>query len=256
MDLYFKQYGQGHPFIILHGLFGMGDNWAGIARKLGESFMCYTPDLRNHGKSPHEDIVNYQVMSEDVRAFMEVQWVFHSFLMGHSMGGKVAMRLALDNPAMVDKLIVVDMAPRRYEQGHDQIFKALLSVDLSAVSGRQDADDQLSIHIKDEGVRQFLLKNLHFNTTERRYEWKMNLSGIYGGYDNILEPVDCDQSFEKPALFIRGERSDYILQEDEKEIKRLFPEAKIITIPQAGHWVHADQPAKIIEVISDFLNDI
>lgn len=251
MELNFKTYGEGDPVVILHGLFGTLDNWQTTARQLAEHYTVYVPDLRNHGRSPHLPDMTYALMAEDLKAFMEAHWMFKAHIIGHSMGGKVAMQFALHNPDMTDKLIVVDIAPKAYEGGHQEIFDALFAMDLSKISERSEAEAFLAARIPERGVQQFLLKNLTRNK-DGSYEWKMNLGVIYEHYADILAPVSGD-AFEGPSLFIRGGESQYILDSDLPEIQHYFPKAELSTIENAGHWVHADQPAALLEEVLAFL---
>jgi pimeloyl-ACP methyl ester carboxylesterase len=251
MQLYSREFGQGNPVLILHGLFGFSDNWQTIAKGLATDHLVITPDLRNHGRSPHVPTHTYPEMAQDIREFMEAHWVFHAALVGHSMGGKVAMQLALDNPDMVERLVVVDMEPGQATDNHRDIFKALLELDFSKIKTRQEADEFLVNRIPDPGTRQFLLKNIT-REEDGSFLWKMNLPVLWKYYPYILAPVS-GTPFDKPTLFIRGSRSDYIRDEDIPGIMQLFPEAKIITIEGAGHWVHADQPAALLAVLKDFL---
>ena len=255
MNLHFKEYGAGHPLIILHGLFGMGDNWASMAKRLGEQFLTYTPDLRNHGKSGHLPEMDYTSMAGDVKAFMEEQWIYQSFLMGHSMGGKVAMKLALENPDMVDKLIVVDIGPQTYPSGHDEIFDAMLALDLGVAEDRKSIQEALNEKIEDIGIVQFILKNIVYDKKMDRYSWRMNLETIHQYYDNILAGIQPDLVFDKPTLFIRGGKSRYIRESDHDLIYRMFPKASIETVAEAGHWVHAERPDELFDLVVQFLKE-
>ena len=248
MELNYKSFGQGDPIIILHGLFGTLDNWQTIAKKLAEDYMVYIIDLRNHGKSPHAAPMTYPQMAEDIQQFLENNWIYEANIIGHSMGGKVAMQLALSYPDLVKSLIVVDIAPKQYPGGHYEIFDALFALDLTKVEGRSDADDFLKERIKDFGVRQFLLKNLSRNK-EGSYRWKMNLPVIYDHYQDILAPIQADEPFEKPTLFIRGGQSDYIQADDLDTITELFPVAMVDTVLDAGHWVHAQAPEELMSMV-------
>jgi pimeloyl-ACP methyl ester carboxylesterase len=248
MELNYKSFGQGDPIIILHGLFGTLDNWQTIAKKLAEDYMVYIIDLRNHGKSPHAAPMTYPQMAEDIQQFLENNWIYEANIIGHSMGGKVAMQLALSYPDLVKSLIVVDIAPKQYPGGHYEIFDALFALDLTKVEGRNDADNFLKERIKDFGVRQFLLKNLSRNK-EGGYRWKMNLPVIYDHYQDILAPIQADEPFEKPTLFIRGGQSDYIQADDLDTITELFPVAMIDTVLDAGHWVHAQAPEELMSMV-------
>ena len=251
MELFSREFGQGAPVIILHGLFGFSDNWQTIAKTLSEQHLIVTPDLRNHGRSPHTATHSYPEMADDLAAFMEARWMFQAILMGHSMGGKVAMQMALHYPDMVDKLIVVDMAPGLSMSNHDGIFDALLGLDLNTVQTRQDAELFLAERISDYGTLQFLLKNIT-RSAEGKYTWKMNLNTLHRDYQNILAPVS-GPPFDKPTLFIRGSKSDYIRDEEWPDILQLFPQAQLVTIEGAGHWVHADKPRELTEAIAHFL---
>ncbi|MFM7400790.1 MAG: alpha/beta fold hydrolase [Bacteroidota bacterium] len=252
MELYFREFGAGKPVIILHGLFGFSDNWQTIAKSLASQYLVITPDLRNHGRSPHTPSHTYTELAEDIRLFMENHWMHSAVLIGHSMGGKVAMQMALSYPDMVEKLIVVDIAPGKAADNHTGIFEALLETDLSAMQTRGDIENFLVARIPDVGTRQFLLKNITRND-DGKFAWKMNLPVLWRHFSDILDAV-TGEPFDKPALFVRGDRSDYIKEADTSLIKTLFPQAEITTIENAGHWVHADKPNELIAVLSEFLD--
>lgn len=251
MQLFSREFGQGDPVVILHGLFGFSDNWQTVAKALADHHLVITPDLRNHGRSPKAPTHTYPEMAEDLKEFLEKHWIFKTALIGHSMGGKVAMQFALNYPDMVDKLVVVDIAPGPADDNHSGIFEALLGLDLSGIHSRQEADDWLNARISDYGVRQFLLKNITRHH-DGSYAWKMNLPVLWKEYPNILAGVEGDP-FNKPALFIRGSRSNYIKDEDFSLIESLFPQAEIATIEGAGHWVHAEKPAELLATLRTFL---
>jgi esterase len=254
MQLHYKSYGAGHPLIVLHGLLGGGGNWHTISsRWFSKHFTVYAVDQRNHGRSPHSHEFSYEAMVEDLRAFMDEHSLASAHVLGHSMGGKTAMYFALAHPDRVDRLVVADMAPRAYPPTHNDILDALRSTDPGQYENRQDIDEAIAQKIPSAGVRQFLLKNLAHDSERGTYAWQMNLEGIYRNYDQLNEPVEAEGHFEKPALFIRGERSDYIRDEDVPGIKWLFPEAEIVTIPNAGHWLHADAPQAFAEAVLEFL---
>ena len=253
MKLNYKEYGQGQPLIILHGLFGTLDNWVTLGKKLAKHFTVYLLDQRNHGRSPHTDEHNYPSMAEDIREFMEQHWMYDgAAVIGHSMGGKTAMQLALTYPELVKKLVVVDIAPKRYPGNHQPIFQALLNLQPENLTGREEAEEKLARYIPDTGVRQFLMKNLT-RRPEGGFEFKMNLPVIYKHYEDILEAITADQPYEGPALFVRGGNSPYVKPEDEPAIRGLFPKAEIKTIPNAGHWVHAEQPTALLGELLRFL---
>lgn len=251
MELFFREFGQGSPVLILHGLFGFSDNWQTIAKALSDTHLVITPDLRNHGRSPHVSTHSYPEMAEDVRLLMEQHWMFSASVVGHSMGGKVAMQLALSHPEMVNRLVVVDMEPGVAEDNHSSIFHALLDLDLSKMPTRKDIEAYLTDRIPDAGTRQFLLKNVT-REDDGRFTWKMNLPVLWRHYADVLAAVS-GEPYTKPALFVRGSRSDYIKDKDIPLIKTLFPNAQIITIEGAGHWVHADKPNELLAVLKDFL---
>jgi len=253
MELNYKVFGQGEALIILHGLFGTLDNWQTIARRLSDHYSVYIVDQRNHGRSAHNDMMNYSAMAEDLRCFMEEHWIFKASIIGHSMGGKVAMQFALNNPEMLEKLVVIDIANKRYSDGHSPIFRAMMALDTKSIDDRKQADAQLLQNgIGSMRIRQFLLKNLSKNKNGG-YDWKMNLPVIYEHYSDILQPVEGQDIFMGPAMFVRGLQSDYVLEEDILDIRTHFPKALLETIPNAGHWVHADAPEELLKLFMDFL---
>lgn len=264
IELNYKEFGQGEPVVILHGLFGTLDNWQTIAKGLGEHFTVFTLDLPNHGRSPHtEGVVNYPTLADDVAHFMQEHWVYEARVIGHSLGGKVAMQLALNYPDLVKKLVVIDIAPKPYKDGHKLIFEALNNLNLETLADRKEAEKYLMDKLNnDVGTVQFLLKNLsrrpNTDGTSREnregggFEWKMNLSVLQRDYSHILKTVEGER-FEKDTLFIRGGASDYVKDEDFKQIETLFSKATMTTIAGAGHWVHADKPKELFEVLIKFL---
>lgn len=257
MELNYKEYGAGEPLIILHGLLGTLDNWHTLSRKFSEAYHVYALDQRNHGRSPHTEEMSYALMAGDLNEFMEQKRISTANVIGHSMGGKTAMQFALDHPDKVDKLIVADMGPFRYFNGHREIFEALRSVDLSKVSRRRDAGEQLKALIEDSGIRQFLLKNLE-RTGNGKYIWKMNLPVIEREYTHLMEPVHGDRSFSGPVLFIKAGNTDYILEKELDSYKTIFPGARLEVMKNTGHWVHAEAPQRFLEIAGSFLktNDV
>ncbi len=252
MELNHKIIGEGEPIIILHGLFGMLDNWQTVAKELAEDYMVILVDLRNHGKSPHSDDWSIKLMAQDVLDFMHANWIFEATVMGHSMGGKVAMEMALSENDLIKKLIVVDIAPRAYDRGHDLIIDTLNSVPITEIESRNEAEEYLEKQISDWGIRQFLLKNISRNK-EGGYRWKMNLPVITENYETILQETPGGREYDHPSLFIAGGNSNYIQPEDKEYIKILFPEAEIKTIEGAGHWVHAEKRQEVVEMVRAFL---
>lgn len=252
--LSYKKYGDGDPLVILHGLLGSSGNWHTLARSVFcRHFTVYTVDQRNHGRSPHDDRIDYPTMAADLEQFFDDHAIDKGRLIGHSMGGKTAMEFALSWPDRVHRLLVVDMAPKVYPPSHESIIEALRDVDLSKMNSRADIDHVLADRIPVPPVRRFLLKNLAFSTTKNQYEWELNLDAIYENYTLLNEGIENGRTFEGPTLFVRGADSDYVSDEDEAAIKKLFPAAEFKAIEQAGHWVHADQPEDFAEVAVDFL---
>ena len=252
MDLHFKVFGEGEPLVILHGLFGMLDNWQTIGKKLALHHQVFLVDLRNHGRSPHSDVFDYQAMAMDVEEFMLSQWIHKAIVLGHSMGAKVALQLAINQPDMVNRLISVDMGIKRIASNHNTIFNALQAVDINSVRSRKEVDKILSPLVTDVGIRLFLMKNL---TRNKRggYKWKMNLDVIHSNYNEILMPLEVTENFDNPTLFIRGQNSNYIMGEDWPILSKFYTDAQLVTVPDAGHWVHADQPDVLLSEIRKWL---
>jgi esterase len=253
LELNYKTFGQGDPIVILHGLFGMLDNWQTIGRQLAEDHAVYLIDQRNHGRSPFANEIDYPAMADDLKHFLESHWMFKANVIGHSMGGKTAMQFAIHHPEMVDKLVVIDIAPKPYQGRHQLIFDTLMDLDLFSLESRKEADEYLQERISDYSIRQFLLKNLSSVKNGRGYRWKMNLPVIYDHYEDILLAPELDAPFRGETLFIRGGWSNYIEEADYGLIKEWFPNSQIVTINDAGHWVHADAPEDLIQLLKDFL---
>ena len=254
MRLHSKESGQGRAVILLHGLFGSSDNWHHIALRLAESFHVFAVDQRNHGQSPHSEEMDYPLMAGDLEKFMTSRGLQSALVIGHSMGGKTAMHLAIQFPERVKKLVVADMAPRSYPPVYEKVFAAQLALDLKSFATRQQIEDALAPEIPNLVLRRFLLKNLGRNAVGE-FSWKINLRGIAENYPQLCSPVSAATPFLKPALFIRGGKSDYIKPEDESSIRELFPPAVIHGIPESGHWVHADTPDAFIRLVWDFLRE-
>jgi esterase len=252
MQLFSRSYGQGAPIVILHGLFGFSDNWQTVAKALSDQYTIIAVDQRNHGKSPHAPTHTYPDLAQDLHNFLHENWIFQSVIIGHSMGGKAAMQFALDYPDMVQKLVVIDIAPGASKTRQDDVFEALNGIGLDGLTDRKLVENHLMDSLKEPGTVQFLLKNLT-RDAEGALEWKVNLPVLTTAHEDILAPVSGGQ-FEGPTLFVRGERSGYITDIDTPEIKTHFPNSEVITIPNAGHWVHADQPKALIETLEAFLS--
>ncbi|NHE59172.1 alpha/beta fold hydrolase [Cyclobacterium plantarum] len=252
MKLNFKKSGQGKPLIILHGLFGSADNWMGIAKSLEENYTLYLVDQRNHGDSPHAEEWNYAAMAADLHELLEAEGLDRVYLLGHSMGGKTAMKMALMYPERVEKLVVADIAPRPYPVHHQTILEALNAVHPGKLASRKEAEDILAKYISEKGIRQFLLKNL--TRVDGAFAWKINLPVITQQIENVGEAIDSDKPFEKPVLFMGGANSDYIKNSDKEAIEKLFPDNRIIHIKNAGHWLHAEQPDAVVATLKAFLD--
>ena len=254
MKLHFQSSGHGPPLILLHGLFGALENWHLASRSLAADFQVLAVDQRNHGRSPHDAVMNYPVMAEDLVETLDSLEIARAHVLGHSMGAKTAMEFALRHPARVRRLIAVDMAPREYSARHLTILEALGSLHLPAFSDRTQIDRALASAIPDALVRRFLLKNLARDTVGV-FHWKINLPAIHQNYDRLGEALSEGRRFDGPALFIRGGASDYIQAEDTAQIHRLFPQAQIREIANASHWVPTDAPEEFVHLARKFLSE-
>ena len=253
MKLFYRKLGQGQPLIILHGLFGQSDNWNSLARQFAENNLeVYVVDQRNHGLSPHSDLWDYQAMSDDILELINDNKLNNVILLGHSMGGKTAMQFALDHPEMLDKLIVVDIAPKSYPPQHESVLQALQAVDFKVVKTRREVEDILSKYITDFGTKQFLLKNVFWKENEEM-AWRFNLNVIVQQIENVGKALDTEKSCDIQTLFIRGEKSNYILDEDMNLIQQIFQRSMLETIAGAGHWVHAEKPKEFFECVMNFI---
>ncbi|MEM6843194.1 MAG: alpha/beta fold hydrolase [Bacteroidota bacterium] len=252
MELHYRSLGAGTPIIILHGIFGTSDNWQTFGKQLAGEYEVFLPDQRNHGLSPHSDTFDYPAMAEDLHEFIQQHRIENPVIIGHSMGGKVAMFYTLAHPESFDKLVVVDIAPRNYPVHHQHILDAMSGVDLASASSRKDIEEQLKPHLPDFGVRQFIMKNLK-REGDNSFSWKLNLSAIQENIVNVGVAVETPNLIQKPTLFIRGVNSDYIRREDEGLIQQIFPRAQVVTVENAGHWVHAEQPDALYKTLMGFL---
>ena len=250
--LHSKVFGEGKTLVILHGLFGMLDNWQALAKQFGQFFETHIVDQRNHGKSFHAEEHNYELMCADLMNYLDVRGLDKVSLLGHSMGGKTAMMFAAKFPERVEKLVVVDIAPKYYAPHHQEILAGLNAVENAKVQSRKEADKLLSQHFSELGIRQFLLKNLYWRTKED-LAFKCNLDVLSKEIQNVGEAIFDTAVFTEPTLFIDGETSNYILEEDVELIERHFPDAEIVEIANAGHWVHAENPQDFFDEVSRFL---
>lgn len=255
MKLHFRTLGEGYPLLLLHGVFGSSDNWQTLGKVFSESYKVYLIDLRNHGNSPHSDEFNYELMMKDVVELMDDEKMDKAHVLGHSMGGKVAMHLATHFPDRISKLIVVDIAPKYYAPHHQQIFEGFHSVDLPNLKSRKEADDQMAEVISNMGVRLFILKNLN-RDKDGNFSWKLNVNAIENSIEEVGGSIDEGVSFNGKTLFIAGGKSDYIKTEDHSIIESYFPGARMETVEGAGHWVHAEKPDELGELVLGFLKRI
>src|SRR5688572_4977900 len=251
MKLFFRELGKGQPFIILHGLMGSSDNWLTQAKLLADQYHIYMIDQRNHGQSPHSDEFDYKVLANDIKDFITQHKLEKPIVLGHSMGGKAAMNFAIANPDMLDRLIVVDIAPKPYPIHHDSIVDGLKAVPIGTLQTRNEADEVLSKYVPEPDVRQFLLKNLS-RKPEGGFAWKINLKVIDSNLELISADIQFPGMYNGQTLFVRGVNSNYVKDEDRQRIKELFPNSTLITM-DTGHWVQAEKPQEFVEVVRNFL---
>lgn len=253
MRLHSKVIGQGVPMVVLHGLFGSGDNWFTIGNKLAESgFEVHLLDLRNHGRSPHDPLFNYTAMSDDVQEYLLTAALKDPVLMGHSMGGKTVMRHSVDYPASSRTRIVVDISPRPFEVRHMEVVEALKAVDFELFTTRKSVEAHLRHRLMDEATVQFLLKNLYW-INDHRLAWRFDLESISASIHEVGAEVQLSTDPQISFLFIRGTMSDYILEEDLRFIRSVRPDAEVVDIAGAGHRVHMDQPVEFLRTVLSFL---
>lgn len=253
MTLNYRIIGRGPPLIILHGLFGSLDNWVSVAKNLAVNSTVCLVDLRNHGQSFHDQHFNYEAMVADLDNLINELGIADYSILGHSMGGKVAMFYAAQSPHGIKKLIIVDIAPKKYPVYHQQILDGLSSINTEELSSRRKADDLLSKFVHDPKIRQFLLKNLK-RSSNGSLEWKINLTAIHNHINAVGDALPATELIQIPTLFIRGGSSEYIREEDYSAIHQQFPQSTINTIPEVGHWVHAEAPQAFLEIVQTFLD--
>lgn len=254
MDLFFETAGRGPAFVVLHGLFGSSDNWRTVLRPLTQHFTVYFVDLRNHGRSPHDEVHDFPHMADDVIRLLDNEGIPQATIMGHSMGGKVAAHIAFTEPSRVERLLVVDIGLKESRPHHVTEFAALNAVQLNTLQTRQEADQaMLQAGLTDLSTRQFFAKNL-YRPDETSFAWRFNLTGIQAQYEHILAAVGGPMdSYDGPTCYIRGAKSKYIKDEDVEAIELHFPDFRLVTIPDAGHWVHAEQPKLFLQAVADFM---
>lgn len=253
MTLHSQILGEGQPFVILHGFLGMSDNWKSLGSKFAEAgFQVHLVDQRNHGRSFHDDTFNYEVLAEDLKNYCEDHQLNDIILLGHSMGGKTAMLFATLYPELVSKLLVADISPRFYPVHHDAILNGLSALDFTDIKSRGKADKVLSQYVSEVGTRMFLLKNLYW-IEKGQLALRMNLDVLKDNVSEVGEALPMHSKFEKQTLFLRGDKSEYVMTNDEVLIKQHFPLAEIQTISDAGHWLHAENPEDFYETVINFI---
>ncbi|TVZ52351.1 alpha/beta fold hydrolase [Dokdonia sp. Hel_I_53] len=255
MTIYSKIIGKGTPLVILHGFLGMGDNWKTLGRQFAaDGYEVHLVDQRNHGRSFHSEHFNYSLLVEDLKVYCDEKGLDQIHLLGHSMGGKTAMLFAVTYPELVKKLIIADIGVKAYPQHHQQILEGLmaLSKNANALSSRTESDNFLSTYVSDEGTRMFLLKNLYWKE-KGVLALRMNLPALVAHIEEIGKPLPDGASYSGEALFLKGEKSNYILLEDENEIFNAFAKAKLKPISKAGHWLHAENPKDFYKEVINFL---
>lgn len=251
MKLHFRTEGEGKPLIILHGLFGSSDNWQTLGKKFAEYFKVYFVDQRNHGHSPHSDEFSYDLMVADLKELFEDEGIEKAHVLGHSMGGKTVIGFAAQYPELLDKMIVADITHKKYPMHHDEIIAGMESLDLNVIKSRSEADKVLAKKIEDWGVRQFLLKNLYW-VQKGQLGWRINLPVLKEKMPNILAEIEFD-TIDIDTLFIRGGKSNYILESDYPVLEQKFPHSELLSLDNAGHWVHAEAPDEFFDGVLRFL---
>lgn len=252
MNLHYQSLGAGKPLIIIHGLFGSADNWRSHAKYFAKTHHVITVDLRNHGRSPHSDENNFEVMAEDILTLMNTLALDKVTLLGHSLGGKVAMTFAEQYADRLEKLIVVDISPRAYQGEHTPLMDAMMAIDMAAMHSRSEVDTALAQTISDKAVRQFLLMNVV--PQEQGMAWRINLPALKANYKAYMAAVCENISCSLPTLFIYGEHSDYVSDDDKLQISDIFPNVSFAAVA-AGHWVHAERPQQFKQIVEEFLSD-
>jgi len=254
MQLHANIIGEGKPFIILHGFLGMSDNWKTLGKQFAKAgFQIHLIDQRNHGRSFHSEEFNYDVLSQDLKLYCDKNNLKDIVLLGHSMGGKTAMLFATQHEDYISKLIVADISPRFYPIHHDAILEGLASLDFKTLESRGEAEDKLSNYVSDYGTRLFLLKNLYW-VEKGVLGLRINLKVLAANVSEVGEALPIHSKFEGETLFLKGDKSEYIEAQDETIIKSHFSNAKIETIKNAGHWLHAENPKDFYNAVINFVN--
>ncbi|MBL7923243.1 MAG: alpha/beta fold hydrolase [Bacteroidia bacterium] len=254
VTLHHRIMGEGKPFLIFHGLFGMSDNWQSFGRQLaGHGYQVILADLRNHGHSAHASAHTYPAMAADIAGLINELQLEQAIVLGHSMGGKATLRVLCDYPGLIQKAVIVDIAPWAYPVHHREILDALRRVHPQSLRSRTEAESILRENIHDQGTRQFLLKNL-YRKEDGTLDWRFNLAVIDAQIEEVGEASWPETPVQTPVLFVKGDKSAYIDPYRMNEILQGYPKAELVSIPGAGHWVHADQPALLLEEVLKFAN--
>jgi len=254
MKLFYRRMGEGKPLVLLHGLLGSSDNLLPIGKYFADNYEVFIPDIRNHGHSPHSDVMSLEALSNDILVFFDDHNISEAILMGHSMGGKIAMQFALNNMSRIEKLIVVDIGVKKYASDNLKHKQTILEMNFNAISSRKEVKIMLKEKVVDEGLVKLILKNIE-SKGHNLFGWRSNVEAIYANVPNILDAVVSDEVFNKPTLFIKGAYSDYITPEDLPAIKKNFPLMRIDTVPDAGHWVHVDDKGYFINAVERFMKE-
>ena len=250
--LNYQQLGQGEHLLLIHGLFGSLENLNMVAKSLSQNYCVTSVDVRNHGNSFHAEGMSYAALAQDIINLLDHLDINSCHILGHSMGGKIAMQIALSHSNRVNKLIIADIAPAEYPAHHLSIIAGLQAMDLAKAENRKDLDSQLAKYVDNMGVRQFLLRNV-VRDSQNQFKFKCNINNIEQGYSDVMQQVESENNFVSETLFIKGGNSDYILPEHQSSILSLFPSAKAKIIQGAGHWLHAEKTAAFNRTVADFL---
>jgi pimeloyl-ACP methyl ester carboxylesterase len=252
MRLHYELQGEGRPLLVLHGFLGSSDNWRGMRKRFAATYKVFSLDQRNHGSSPHSSSMNYGVMAGDVREFMFEQGLSQISLLGHSMGGKVAMQFACESPEAIDKLVILDIGPKAYPPTHRLLLQAMQNLKLGGLKTYGQAEAALHATIADSALSKFVVKNLT-RDPNGAFQWRIGLDELAANYDQLIKAPAIPNRFEKPTCFIRGALSRFIEDQDFAAIRESFPFAEFHTVPNAGHWVHIDAPAEVHRIVDEYL---
>lgn len=254
MKLHANVFGDGFPVLILHGFLGMGDNWKTLGKKISDQgFQVHLIDQRNHGRSPHSEVFSYNLLAEDLKAYCDENGLGKIHLLGHSMGGKTAMLFAVRYPELLNRLIIADIGPKYYPLHHQDILDGLDSLDFEILKSRTDVDMALEVYVPDAGVRMFLLKNLYWKE-KNKLGLRMHLKALMDNASEIGVELPEGYMYSGETLFLKGEKSNYILKEDQRRIKKQFPDSEIVEVSNSGHWLHAENPEDFLKEVLEFFN--